>query len=76
MAATNPTITTDYATEICWLSDDEARKEFEAAARQWLGISGEEFLRRWDAGEYREVFDDEDHYGVLMVATLIPWVRP
>jgi len=73
MAATEPTETVPA---VRWLSDDEARAEFDAEARHWLGVSGEEFLRRWDAGEYRDVFDDEEHPGVLMVATLIPWVRP
>ena len=75
MAATE---TTEPGTEtaIRWLSDDEARAEFDAEARKRLGMSGEEFLRRWDAGEYRDVFDDEEHLGVLLVATLIPLVRP
>jgi hypothetical protein len=41
-----------------------------------MNMSGEEFLRRWDAGEYREVFDDPDHTHVLSLATLIPLVRP
>jgi hypothetical protein len=75
MAATE---TSETATEAAmhWLSDEEARAEFEAQARSRLGISGDEFLRRWDAGEYRNVFDDEDHLGVLLVASLIPLVRP
>lgn len=62
--------------KIHWMDDDGARAAFEAAAQRWMGMSGEKFLCRWDAGEYIELFDDPDHIGVLMVATLIPWVRP
>ncbi len=75
MTATEPTETETVLT-IHWMNDAEARAEFDAEARHWLGVSGDEFLRRWDAGEYHDTFDDEDHPGVLMVATLIPWVRP
>lgn len=62
-------------TAIHWLSDEEAREEFDAQARKWLGLSGEEFLRRWDAGEYRGL-EDDDPPNVLMVASLISLVRP
>ena len=61
---------------IRWLSDEEARAEFDAQSRKLLGISGEEFLRRWDAGEYRGIEDDADHPNVILMAVLIPFVRP
>lgn len=35
------------------LTEEEGRALFDRAARRKLGISGEEFLRRLDAGEYR-----------------------
>ena len=38
------------------LTDEEAWELFDRSARRYLGISGEEFMRRWDAGEY----DDPD----------------
>jgi hypothetical protein len=63
-------------TEVRWLSDAEACAEFDGQARKWLGMSGDEFLRRWDEGEYRDTFDDEEHWGVLAVASLMPLVRP
>lgn len=63
-------------TPIRWLDDDEARDEFDAQARKWLGLSGDEFLRRWDAGEYRGIEDDADHPHVMSMAMLIPLVRP
>lgn len=63
-------------TAIRWLDDDEAREEFDAQARKWLGLSGDEFLRRWDAGEYAGVADDIGHPYVMSMAMLIPLVRP
>lgn len=37
------------------LSPEEAQALFDQLARESLGISGDEFLRRWDAGEYEGV---------------------
>jgi hypothetical protein len=37
------------------LSADEGRALFERASLRLLGIGAEEFLRRWDAGEYRDL---------------------
>lgn len=39
----------------------EAREVFDYQARRLMGMSGEEFLRRWDAGEFRELFDKPGH---------------
>ena len=63
-------------TQIRWLDDDEARAAFEAEARRLRGIGGEEFLRRWDAGQNRDVADDADHPEIMWLAMLIPFVRP
>jgi hypothetical protein len=41
------------------LPRDDLWAIFDADARRTLGISGEEFLRRWDAGEY-DGDEDED----------------
>lgn len=57
--------------EVHEASDEEGRKFFDAAARRFLGISGEEFLRRWDAGE----FDEDDRSEVTHLELLIPLVR-
>jgi hypothetical protein len=40
------------------LSPDEAMAFFDREARLLVGMSGEEFLRRWDAGEFRPVPDE------------------
>jgi hypothetical protein len=52
------------------LEDDEARAYFDATARELLGMSGEEFLRRLDAGEWEEVIDDGEHPDHLFLAMM------
>jgi hypothetical protein len=54
------------------LTPEEAWDLFDRAARSDLHMSGEEFLRRWDAGAFRA---DPDQPGVMDVAMLIPLVR-
>jgi hypothetical protein len=53
------------------LSPEESAEEFDHQARRRLGMSGEEFLRRWDAGE----FPNTEDFAVSYVASLIPLVR-
>lgn len=58
------------------LSSEEGRALFEREAQRILGLSSEEFLRRWDAGEYRNLPDTEETRRVMRVAFLIPFGRP
>jgi hypothetical protein len=46
---------------IVYLTGEDARAYFEDEVQRELGISGTEFLRRLDAGEYDEIYDDPDH---------------
>ena len=57
-------------------SADEAHAFFDSQAREALGISGEEFLRRWDAGEFQPVSDEtpEDRK-IGHLAMLVPFAR-
>ena len=55
---------------IIWLDDEEARAYFDATARALVGMSGEEFLRRLDAGEWEEVIDDGEHNDHLWLAMM------
>ncbi len=57
------------------LTREEARALFDARAREWMGMSGEEFLRRYDAGEFDEIFDDPDHPEVLDLVMMRPFAR-
>ena len=60
--------------EIVELSGDAAARAFEELARREMGISGDEFLARWDAGQwsYRD-FDDVP--GLVDVWMGLPLVR-
>ena len=42
---------------------------FDSAARHYLHMSGEEFIRAWDAGEFAE---DPDQPGIVSVYLLRP----
>ena len=50
----------------------EGRAVIDENARHYLGISGEEFLRRWNSGEYAHADDDPN---VMLVASLLPFIR-
>ena len=63
------------STQIRWLSDEESLALFDAQARAMLHISGEEFLRRWDAGEFAALADDPEHPEIRRLAALIPFAR-
>lgn len=58
------------ADSIIFLEDDEARAYFDKSARELVGMSGEEFLRRLDAGEWDEVIDDGEHSDHLFLAMM------
>ena len=51
------------------ISHEEWWREFDARARELLGIGGEEFIRRFEAGEYANGPEDRDivELGLLMV---------
>jgi hypothetical protein len=57
------------------LTDEEAHAFFDEHARKELGISGEEFLRRWDAGEYRPVPDTPEGRKVGRLVMMLSFAR-
>jgi len=61
----------DAGIEVVEASREEGRAMLDRAAREVLNISGEDFLARWDAGEYRE----SDDPAITRVAMLIPFAR-
>jgi hypothetical protein len=73
MATTTTIKTTKTGDTI--LAAKEARDFFDQRAREVLGMSGPEFLRRWDAGEYRDLPENADTRKVLRIAALIPFGR-
>jgi hypothetical protein len=62
-------------TAIHWLDDADARAFFDTQARAMLGMSGEEFLRRWDAGEFVALVDDPEHPKIRRLAAMISFAR-
>lgn len=61
--------------EIRWLSHEDSHALFDEQAPKLVGISGEEFLRRWDAGEYDGMADDPSHPEIMRLAALVPFGR-
>jgi hypothetical protein len=53
---------------IIYLTQEEGIALLDRQARKYLGMSGEEFMRKWEAGE----IEDPDRTEVLTVAFLIP----
>lgn len=58
------------------LSEEEAWEFFNDQAQRILGISGEEFLRRWDRGDYRPVPDTPEGWPIAGLVMLMPVGRP
>ena len=56
------------------LSRQEGRAVFDTVARRYLGMSGEDFLRAWDAGQF-ETVDVDEYPGLLGVLMLLPLAR-
>ncbi len=53
------------------LTAEEGRELFDRAARFHLDMSGEEFLKAWDAGKFK----DPDQQGGMEIIMLLPFAR-
>ncbi len=49
---------------------EESLAFFDDKARTLLGISREEFHRRWNSGDYDDIADDGDHSDIMYLAIL------
>ncbi|WP_018684694.1 hypothetical protein [Actinokineospora enzanensis] len=68
---------TDYdaaIVEIVELSAAEAAEAFDALARRAMGLSGAEFLARWDSGEWADR-DLDEVPGLVDVWMSLPMLR-
>lgn len=54
------------------MTREESRSLFDRQVRLALDMSGDEFLRKWDAGEFGE---DTDRPEIMRLALLIPFGR-
>ena len=57
------------------LSDQEAHALFDVRARELMGMSGVEFLRRYDAGEFDALIDTPEYPWLTHLEMLIPLGR-
>ena len=60
---------------IHFLNPEEGRELFDREARRLFGISGDEFLRRWDSGEYGPIPDTPEGRKLGRMYGLISFVR-
>jgi len=60
---------------IRFLDDEESRQYFDRQARRLMNMSGEEFLRRYDAGEFEAELDGPRHRQLAKLVMLLPFVR-
>jgi hypothetical protein len=58
-----------------FVDDDEAREIFDRDAWRLLGISGEELLRRYDAGEYNRPLEGRMASDVMLMLMSLDLVR-
>jgi hypothetical protein len=71
----------DLATEgddllgVIYVTPEEGRRIFDEAVRAEMGISGDEFIRRWEAGEYWEVADRPETRHIGRLIMMIPLAR-
>ena len=61
---------TDLLPPVVELNFEESQAFFDKQAKERLGISGEEFLRRWHAGEYDEIADEPGNADLIYLSML------
>ena len=61
----------DEDIKVIELTREEGIAMFNRQARERLGMSGEEFLRKWEAGE----IEDPDRNDVMMMVMMIPFTK-
>jgi len=60
---------------IRFLDDAESRQYFDRQARRLMNMSGEEFLRRYDDGEFEAELDGPRHRQLAKLVMLLPFGR-
>ena len=57
------------------LSPAESQRQYDEAVRKYMGMGSEEFLRRWDAGEWHELYDDGEHWWIGSLIGMRPFAH-
>ena len=68
------TANTEQPSEVGELTYEEGRELLDTYARELLGMSGPEFLERYDRGEFREAAQN-GRRNVVILEMLLPFVR-
>lgn len=55
---------------LVWVSQEESRRQFDELARELVGMSGDEFIRKLKAGEFLDLPDDEEHRAYVELAVM------
>ncbi|MBA3415580.1 MAG: hypothetical protein H0U10_10190 [Chloroflexia bacterium] len=76
MAQRNPILDDAELPEVDDPTWEEGRAMFDAEVQRLLGISGQEFLDRFDAGAYRGTEEDQVGQRINELIMLIPFARP
>lgn len=63
----------DFQKQFDYISLSEGIEILDRQARKYLGMSGEEFLRKYESGE---LLDDDYDSNVMRVSMLIPFATP
>lgn len=63
-----------FGVEVEQMREQDAAEVFDGITRRELGISGSEFLKRWDAGAYSDT-DRDDIDGLSEVVAAMSLVR-
>jgi hypothetical protein len=58
-----------------FLTDDESHQYFDRQARRLMNMSGEEFIRKYDAGEFDAELDGPQHRALAKLVMLLPFGR-
>ena len=74
-ATVAPPVDAGEDTSDLYFTPEEGRQEFEPAAQAWMGMSGEELIRRWEAGKYWGIADEEGHRHIGDLIIMIPLAR-
>ncbi len=70
-----PELTDEVVTPVYDITPEEAWDIFDQNARYYLGMSGAEFRRKWEAHEFGDVDSHPDHVKIMDVAILLPAVE-
>jgi hypothetical protein len=73
---TSMALSPDQATsEIRYLDDEESHQLFDREARRLMNMSGEEFIRKYDAGDFEGEMDGPQHHALVKLVMLLPFGR-